>query len=63
VSRPEIQRALLSDDLLERPLDQVDVAHDRFPPAIRQRLRELFRLKAVEGGYYIYERRPSDRDS
>jgi len=63
VSHREIQRAVLSDDLLERPLDQVDVAHDRFPPAMRHRLRELFRLRAVEGGYYIYERRPGDRES
>jgi hypothetical protein len=52
-----VQGAVLMDDLLERPLSVVDVAHDRFPLEIRRLLRERFTLRAVRGGFYVYRRK------
>ena len=56
VERSDVQGAVLMDDLLERPIGAVDVAHDRFPSELRRRLRELFELRAVRGGLYVYRR-------
>jgi hypothetical protein len=57
VRRDEIRGAVMRDDLLERPPDAVDIAHDRFPPELRVQLRELFALRAVRGEFYIYRRK------
>ncbi|MGA2449961.1 MAG: hypothetical protein ABTD50_14880 [Polyangiaceae bacterium] len=57
VSRSDVQGVVLMDDLLERPISAVDFAHDRFPPELRRRLRELYMLQAVHGGFYVYRRR------
>jgi hypothetical protein len=54
VRRPEVKCLYMQDDLLERPLDQASVAHDRFGPELRRTLRERFVLVAKNEGYYIY---------
>jgi len=54
VRRPEIVGAVMEDDLLERPLDQIDVEHDRFPPALRSALRERFTLAERNGEWRTY---------
>ena len=55
--RPEVKCVYMQDDLLERPLDQVSVAHDRFGPELRRALRDRFELVASEEGYFIYRLR------
>jgi hypothetical protein len=57
VQRPEVKCLYMQDDLLERPLDQVSVAHDRFGPELRRALRERFVLVAHDEGYRIYRAR------
>jgi hypothetical protein len=56
VRRPEVKCLYMQDDLLERPLEQVSVAHDRFGPELRRALREEFVLAAHDDGYRIYRR-------
>ena len=58
VARPEVRCLYMQDDLLERPLDQVSVAHDRFGPELRRALRARFVLAAENEGYRIYRLRP-----
>lgn len=60
VRRPEVGCLVMQDDLLERPLDRVSVAHDRFGPELRRVLASRFRLATERGGYRIY--RASDRE-
>lgn len=57
VSRPEVRCLVMQDDLLERPLDVVSVAHDRFGPELRRVLRAEFELVARRGGFFVYRRR------
>jgi hypothetical protein len=54
IQRPEVGCLYMQDDLLERPLDQVSVAHDRFGPELRRTLNERFQLVARDEGYRIY---------
>jgi hypothetical protein len=57
VKHPNVHCVLMQDDLLDRPLDQVDVDHDRFPVELRRALRENYVKKAERGGISRYERR------
>lgn len=54
IQRPEVKCLYMQDDLLERPLDEVSIAHDRFGPELRRVLRERFELVANDEGYRIY---------
>jgi hypothetical protein len=54
VRRPEVTCLYMQDDLLERPLEQVSVPHDRFGPELRRVLRERFVLVAHDEAYFIY---------
>lgn len=58
VNRPEVKCLYMQDALLERPLDEVSVAHDRFGVELRRALREEFVLAAHGDGYRLYRRRP-----
>ena len=60
VASPEAACLVMQDDLLERPLAQVDVAHDRFGVELRRALRARFELVEVAGGYRIYRARDKD---
>lgn len=57
LQRPEVKCLYMQDDLLERPLDRVVVAHDRFGPELRRALAERFVLVARDEGYRIYRAR------
>jgi hypothetical protein len=57
VQRREIVGLVASDDILERPLSEVDPAHDRYDVVMRQALRESFVLWSRDAGYYVYRRR------
>lgn len=59
VSRPEVTCLYMQDDLLERPLDQVSVAHDRFGPELRRVLRDRFELVEGGDGFRLYRLRPA----
>jgi hypothetical protein len=52
--RPEIVGAVMEDDLLERPPDEVNIEHDRLPPAIRRVLVERFALAEQNGEWRTY---------
>lgn len=60
VRRPEVACLVMQDDLLERPLDQISVAHDRFGPELRRALAARFRLVEERGGYRIYRARDKE---
>lgn len=57
VRRPEVACLVMQDDLLERPIGEVSVAHDRFGPELRRALASRFQLVAERGGYRIYRAR------
>jgi hypothetical protein len=57
LSGPNISALVLTSDLLERPLTEVDVAHDRYDVETRRALREEWGLASREAGYYVYRRR------
>jgi hypothetical protein len=57
VTRPEILGVVTSSDILERPLSDLDEAHDRYPLALRRVLRERFPRTSREAGFYVYLRR------
>lgn len=57
VTRPEVTCLYMQDDLLERPLDRVSVAHDRFGPELRRVLAARFEIVAHDEGYRIYRLR------
>lgn len=59
VSHPSASCLVMQDDLLERPLDAVDVVHDRFSPELRRVLRDRFELAYERTGYRVYRRRAS----
>jgi hypothetical protein len=54
VRRPEVVGAVMEDDLLERPLEQVSIEHDRLPPALRSALDERFTLAEKNGEWRTY---------
>ena len=58
IARPEVKCLYMQDDLLERPLEQVSVAHDRFGPELRRALRARFERASSEEGYFIYRLKP-----
>ena len=61
VERPDVRCLVMEDDLLERPLDDVRVAHDRFPVELRRALRARFVLLVEQGGWRLYRaREPPD---
>jgi hypothetical protein len=49
VRRPEVVGAVMEDDLLERPLGEINVEHDRLPPQLRSALKERF-VKVEQNG-------------
>jgi hypothetical protein len=54
VQRPEVRCALMQNDLLERPPDLLNVAHDELPPEMRRALRAKFVRVAERGGWMLY---------
>lgn len=52
---------VMQDDLLERPLSDERVAHDRFPSGVRRALRERFVLAEKAGGWFVYRLRRTAR--
>lgn len=57
VSRPEVTCLLMQDDLLQRPLEDVRVEHDRFGPELRRVLSGRFVLAGERGGLRTYRLR------
>ncbi len=57
VRRPELAGVVMEDDLLERPLTEVDVNHDRYGPELRAVLRDRFALADRQGEWRTYCRR------
>lgn len=57
VERNEIVGVVTSTDILDRPLSQVDVAHDRYDVELRRALRERFVRVSREAGFSMYVRR------
>jgi hypothetical protein len=57
IERPEIRCLVMQDDLLERPLDDVRVAHDQFVPEVRRILRAKFAPVEERGGLRLYTAR------
>jgi hypothetical protein len=57
VQRPEIVGLVTETDLLERPLTEVNVLHDRYDVALRRVLRGQYVLSRREAGFSIYARR------
>jgi hypothetical protein len=54
VRRREVVGIVMEDDLLERPLSQVSVEHDRFGPELRAALGERFALAEQNGEWRTY---------
>ncbi len=54
VRRPEVTCAVMSSDLLERPLTEVDPDHDLYDPTLREALRERFLLVDQRAGLWVY---------
>jgi len=54
VLRVESRCLLMEDDLLDRPLSQVSVEHDRFGPELRTVLRAKFVRTQEQGGWRLY---------
>jgi len=54
VTRSEVRCLAMQSDLLERPLDQVDVADDLYEPQMRRILRDHFQLVSATGGIWLY---------
>ena len=57
IERPEVRCLIMRSDLLERPLSTVDVAHDLFPPPIREVLVQRFELAIRDAGWSVYRLR------
>ncbi len=54
VLRVEARCLLMEDDLLDRPLREVSVEHDRFGPELRTVLRAKFVRVQEQGGWRLY---------
>lgn len=59
VRRPEVACLVMQDDLLERPLAEVSIEHDRFGPELRGALREAFVRVEARAGWFLYRRAPA----
>jgi len=57
MERAEVRCLLTQNDLLERPLDDVRVADDHFPPELRRVLRAKFAFLEEQGGLRLYTAR------
>jgi hypothetical protein len=57
VERPEIVGLVTSSDVLEKPLSDVDLVHDRYDVDLRRVLRDELTLARREAGFYVYVRR------
>jgi hypothetical protein len=57
VGRPEIVGVVATSDLLDRPLSDVDLAHDRYDVELRRILRAQFTIARRDAGYSVYLRR------
>jgi hypothetical protein len=55
VLRVESRCLLMEDDLLDRPIGQVSVEHDRFGPELRAVLRAKFVRIEEQGGWRLYK--------
>jgi hypothetical protein len=54
VERPEVTCFIAQDDILDRPLDDVIVEHDRLGSELRHALRERFQHVETRAGYRFY---------
>jgi hypothetical protein len=54
VLRVEARCLLMEDDLLDRPLGQISIEHDRFGPELRAVLRAKFVRAEEQGGWRLY---------
>ncbi len=54
LKRSEITCLVMQDDLLERPLHEISLAHDRFDSELRQLLHQRFELRITRAGYWFY---------
>jgi len=61
VRRPQVACLVTQNDLLERPLDDVDPDYDLYGPELRRALRERFGLAHAEAGLWIYRQRVDAR--
>lgn len=59
VVSPEVAGVIMTSDLLERPLSEVDPGNDRYDVAMRRVLRERFPLARRSAGYYVHLRSPA----
>lgn len=59
IESPHVDCLVMQDDLLERPMSDERVAHDRFSPELRRALAARFELVTMLAGYRIY--RTADR--
>ncbi len=57
VTRPEVVGIVMEDDLLERPLSDVSIEHDRFGPELRRLLKDRFELAEKSGDWRTYKLR------
>lgn len=60
VRRAQVRCLVMQSDLLDRPLDEVDAAHDLFDPPMREALHDRFAPVSASGGLWVYAAR---RDS
>jgi hypothetical protein len=61
LSRPEVVGLVSGDDLLERPIEQENLATDTFLPAVRVLLNRRFVLVEHAAGLYVYALRDRTR--
>jgi hypothetical protein len=57
LAAPEVRCLLMQDGLLERPLSEVSVEHDRFGPELRAALRDRFGFVEEQAGLRLYRAR------
>jgi hypothetical protein len=57
VERPEVVGLVATSDVLEKPLADADVVHDRYDVELRRALRDELVLTKREAGFYVYRRR------
>jgi hypothetical protein len=57
VKHDKVACLVMQDDLLERPLSEVHIEHDRFGIELRRALAARFSLVDVRAGYHIYRSR------
>lgn len=62
VEHPAVRCLIMQDDLLERPVSEIDVDHDRFGPKLRRAMTGRFRRIASRAGLYLYADRAITSD-